>query len=72
MRYGWRVKRPEMWLDKDGLPKYDVLNNDSIASPLKLKNKEFKIDVVRVGLDIKYHTVEFGNKELFGHPKIVP
>ena len=42
MRYGWRVKRPEMWLDKDGLPKYDVLNNDSIASPLKLKNQEFK------------------------------
>ena len=39
MRYGWRVKRPEMWLDKDGLPKYDVLNNDSIASPLKLKNQ---------------------------------
>jgi hypothetical protein len=42
MRYGLRVKRPEMWLDKDGLPKYDVLNNDSIASPLKLKNQKFK------------------------------
>ena len=40
MRYGWRVKRPEMWLDKDGLPKYDVLNNDSIASPLESKNQD--------------------------------
>ena len=40
MRYGWRVKRPEMWLDKDDLRKYDVLSNDSIASPLKLKNQD--------------------------------